>query len=976
MGAYCKSQKVLFPKTNWEKLAHFHNKRYIQHMEKILLRYLTIYLCFFGLSASAQTTYDFDFAVENVYATPIPNPVGGVYPPTDYQSVVEPLFTESHANNYAIGVSSQDVSASALPRDPVIFGGSTPGGAGYGFTPLSLFVNTLHDEADFPVVVTAEFYSRSLDFAYNESYIVLMPETYTHYGSPAYFFGATEVPREGIVVGYAPGRTRIVNHGSASEAPDVLSDVTHNAFSTGAWYTLSVLFELINGQLVVSYVGINDECVVSEPVVVGQIDWLSSFRVGLSIDDMAHGLTYITQYQPPTPTINAPALVCAGACIELTATEAGGSEACEGDPTYNWNFVGAEPATADGPGPVEVCYATPGTYTIELEVTEGGSTQVLTQDISVEAVVVPDLGPDTLLCAGDELTLDPMSPGAIGYTWQDGSVDPTYLATGPGTYSVTAAYACGSFADTLEIEQAEPPTVALPVDTVLCNGATYTVQLNADPQIAYQWQDGSTGASYTISTAGTYGVTATNACGTVTDSVTVTTQSSNILLDLGNDTLLCSASSFDLDAFHPDVATYLWQDGSNAPTYEVFAAGFYAVTVSNACETLSDTIQVVLAPETSFGYPLDTLLLCVGDTFLLDVDQPGTGNYTWQDGSTGPQYAVSGPGTLVVQADSDCGSLTDTVEAVLTEYPPLTFALGPDTLLCTGDTLVLSAFDAAAESYAWQDGSSADSLVVTTPGLYVVMVSNYCETRTDSLVVSGPAPLTYSLEPDNLSRCPGETLVLSATDSAALSYRWQDGSTDSTFLVTNSGEYTVVVSNGCTADTQSVEVRTVPELVTPDFGGPLSLCADEFITLDALTLGATDYLWSDSSTDARLRVDTAGLYSVVVANACQSVRAEALVRADRCCELWVPNAISPNRDGLNDVLDVYLPAAGCANIEVFELHVFDRWGEHLFESTDRFVRWDGTFRGQNMPPGVYVWTLRYEDAGEVYRQQGSVTLLR
>ena len=934
-------------------------------------------ICFFSSSMIlAQQTFDYTLDANTITVFEEPAPVNGAYFATDWSQVTTPLGAEVFADNYQLGADAGAVYGPAAGESDVVYGGNAPGLQGYGNAAINILTTATFDESDFPLRLTTRFFTRSADPLYNEHYFFLVPSDYEYFSSQSYYINSNLIPREGIQVGYRPNRVFVIDNRSTTVTSQTVADIPGGVAGFGEWFDFSAVFFLENGVLRVTNVIVGEECVVQNSVSLGPQSWLNDFRIGLEIDDLGKGFRIETQYQPPTPTINAPALVCAGACIELTATEAGGSEACEGDPTYNWNFVGAEPATADGPGPVEVCYATPGTYTIELEVTEGGSTQVLTQDISVEAVVVPDLGPDTLLCAGEELTLDPMSPGATGYTWQDGSVDPTYLATGPGTYSVTATYACGNFADTLEIEQAEPPTVALPVDTVLCNGATYTVQLNADPQIAYQWQDGSTGASYTISTAGTYGVTATNACGTVTDSVTVTTQSSNILLDLGNDTLLCSASSFDLDAFHPDVATYLWQDGSSAPTYEVFAAGIYAVTVSNACETLSDTIQVVLAPETSFGYPLDTLLLCVGDTFLLDVDQPGTGNYTWQDGSTGPQYAVSGPGTLVVQADSDCGSLTDTVEAVLTEYPPLTFALGPDTLLCTGDTLVLSAFDAAAESYAWQDGSSADSLVVTTPGLYVVMVSNYCETRTDSLVVSGPAPLTYSLEPDNLSRCPGETLVLSATDSAAFSYRWQDGSTDSTFLVTNSGEYTVVVSNGCTADTQSVEVRTVPELVTPDFGGPLSLCADEFITLDALTLGATDYLWSDSSTDARLRVDTAGLYSVVVANACQSVRAEALVRADRCCELWVPNAISPNRDGLNDVLDVYLPAAGCANIEVFELHVFDRWGEHLFESTDRFVRWDGTFRGQNMPPGVYVWTLRYEDAGEVYRQQGSVTLLR
>jgi len=95
----------------------------------------------------------------------------------------------------------------------------------------------------------------------------------------------------------------------------------------------------------------------------------------------------------------------------------------------------------------------------------------------------------------------------------------------------------------------------------------------------------------------------------------------------------------------------------------------------------------------------------------------------------------------------------------------------------------------------------------------------------------------------------------------------------------------------------------------------------------------------------------------------------SLVRQPR---LAVPNAFTPNGDGLNDVLELkgrYLNG--------FTFVVIDRNGQEVFRATDRSQTWDGTIRGQAPVNGAYVWrfTLR-DEAGQDFRQTGTVTILK
>lgn len=90
--------------------------------------------------------------------------------------------------------------------------------------------------------------------------------------------------------------------------------------------------------------------------------------------------------------------------------------------------------------------------------------------------------------------------------------------------------------------------------------------------------------------------------------------------------------------------------------------------------------------------------------------------------------------------------------------------------------------------------------------------------------------------------------------------------------------------------------------------------------------------------------------------------------------VFVPNAFSPNGNGLNDV---FLPSTGFVDIVDYSFGVYNRWGENLFQTSDRNEGWDGKYAGKKCEPGTYVWILTFKTAsGQYIDIKGIVTLLR
>ncbi|MCB9169013.1 MAG: gliding motility-associated C-terminal domain-containing protein [Flavobacteriales bacterium] len=211
-----------------------------------------------------------------------------------------------------------------------------------------------------------------------------------------------------------------------------------------------------------------------------------------------------------------------------------------------------------------------------------------------------------------------------------------------------------------------------------------------------------------------------------------------------------------------------------------------------------------------------------------------------------------------------------------------------------------------------------------------------------------PLTLDLDLGPDTLL-CSTDHLLLDATTPGA-TYLWNDGSTGPTLLADHPGTYWAQVAlGGCSvSDTLVITGDGPPAL---DLPRTVFLCPGASTVLDASAPGAA-VVWSDGDTSAVRRVDAPGTYSVTATNSCGSRSAEVDVEAEICaCVPYLPNAFSPNGDGINDrVRPIFKCAAG--NVR---WAVYDRWGSLVFEAPERTVDWDGTIGGVPVPDGVYVW---------------------
>lgn len=343
---------------------------------------------------------------------------------------------------------------------------------------------------------------------------------------------------------------------------------------------------------------------------------------------------------PPTVELGPERKVCPGTSVTLDATTPGA--------TYRWS---------NGSSNATLTTATPGTYWAE--VTVGNCTTRDEVRVSHLPLPVVNLGPDQELCEGEKLVLSATNANAT-YRWQDGSTAPTFTVTGPGTYRVEVTNAEGcTVSDEIAIQYNPLPQVNLGPDQRICANTTITLDA-AQAGVSYKWQDGSTAPRYTVTAPGKYWVTLTNGKGCSASDTVRIAHLPIPLVNLGRDTTLCTDQTLLLNATFPN-STYLWQDGSTAPTYLVKEAGRFWVEVTNAegC-TVRDEIWVPYLTRPAIKLGNDTTL-CYGDTLFIGTELPGGIRYEWQDGSTSATYAVTKPGTYKLRAFNQHCEATDEI---------------------------------------------------------------------------------------------------------------------------------------------------------------------------------------------------------------------------------------------------------------------------------------------------------------------------
>ncbi len=467
-----------------------------------------------------------------------------------------------------------------------------------------------------------------------------------------------------------------------------------------------------------------------------------------------------------------------------------------------------------------------------------------------------NLGTDTTLCSGNTLLLDAGNAGA-SFLWQDGSTNQTFNVTQSGTYTVAVSNGgCYVTHDTIVVSIiGGGSSFSIGNDTTLCTGASLVLDATT-AGATYLWQDGSTNSTFNSASTGLYFVTINiNGC-TATDSININFANLNSI-NLGNDTALCPGQSLLLNASITG-ATYIWQDGSINPTYNVNAAGNYSVSVTiGNCSPISDNIIVTFnsAPLINLG---DDTIVCAGQLVLLDATFAGA-TYSWQNSSNNATFNVLTTGNYSVTVTNLNGcTASDNISVTFNNPPQVN--LGNDSVLCVGQSLNLNLTTPGA-TYLWQDASTNSSFTISVSGTYSVEVTVGPCSNSDTIIVSYVNPPIIYIGNDT-TLCPGQTLLLDATNTTS-NYSWQNNSTNSTFLVSSSGTYWVDVTTGsCAAVRDSIVVSYV-NASSVFIGNDTILCPGQSILLNATQPGAS-YLWQDGSIDSVFSVNSSGDYFVSV----------------------------------------------------------------------------------------------------------------
>ena len=363
--------------------------------------------------------------------------------------------------------------------------------------------------------------------------------------------------------------------------------------------------------------------------------------------------------------------------------------------------------------------------------------------------------------------------------------------------------------------------------------------------------------------------------------------------------------------------------------------------------------------------------LCDGETTTFNAFTPG-GWYAWSNGSLEPSITVGNENSYSVTVNNACGDVTDNVLLTIHEEPELN--IGADTILCEGTSFVLEAPGWNA-SYQWQDGSTNPTFTVDSAGVYNVNVQDNCFNTTDEVTVSYLGPPEVDLGSDS-TVCGGTVNYYVANGGPTSSYIWNTGIESPGISITETGDYSVEITNMCGTASDNVYVEF--SLGPGDFlSDTMEFCEGIPMVID-LTHIEGFFEWSDGSTDDFYNVPNPGWHYVRIVDddSCFVANDTIVVTRVHCdCPVFLPNSFTPNGDGYNEEYNI---SFDCPPYD-YKLTIFDRWGQVVFWTNNSNNSWDGrNSNGKLLPSSVFHYVLEYkfEFQGFPVYKRGTVTLIR
>ena len=587
-------------------------------------------------------------------------------------------------------------------------------------------------------------------------------------------------------------------------------------------------------------------------------------------------LDSILTMSTPALTISGATQICSGDSISLAVQSVTPDTTMSLTWKYNGGIIGQGVSLKHLP-------SGQGTYSIELHA-EGTYTTPTVESYSfsitgvINNIAVTTTG-SSQLCQGETVNLS-IPSGYSDILWNTGDTTSTISANQTGSYSATMKTSgAGCTVTSTSVNIVVNP---LPIATVstssgafdFCEGSSLTLEAPVGTS-GYQWYkdgtaiSGAVSSTLSASSSGSYAVevTSSDGCSALSASQTVVKNlNPTASISSASSLSFCDGDSVVLSA--PSGMSYAWSDGSTTQTVTQSTSGQVGLTITdaNGCASVASpvTVNVYSVPALTVTSASSTSI-CQGESVTLQAGG-GFSSYAWSNGATNQNLIATTAGSYsVTGTTSDGCTATSAAQTVTVNMAPVaTITNAGSNVLCSGGSATLSA-PSGMSSYLWSDGSTSQSLSVTSTGNYSVTVTNAngCSATSPTTVIS-TSQITVPTVTSNgaLEFCDGGTVSL-AIPAGYSSFMWNNGSGFSQITATTSGDYYTQVMNadGCSVYSDTVTVTVFPTPPTPS----ISYTANDTLMISSELTGNQWYFNGNmmpGETGQTLRPLNLGNYSV------------------------------------------------------------------------------------------------------------------
>lgn len=555
---------------------------------------------------------------------------------------------------------------------------------------------------------------------------------------------------------------------------------------------------------------------------------------------------------------------------------------------------------------------------------------------------------------------------------------------------------------------ASGPGLSLLVDeeVSLCGEGQVELSAEANPGAALSWE-GQAGSTLTVTQTGTYEVVAElDGCveSTTVDVVLQAIPDIQFQIDgepVSGSVEVCFGDFLNMHVSATEGAFATW-DVNGSSSLNINSSGDYWASASvNGCEAEPDYLHVDLLPNPTANLYAIPSTLCWQETGIVQAALGSASNVVnWNLPAGTSSLNQAGPGMYQVNLVGDNGC-EQSESFQYTMLPPIATGLINPAPLCDESVAVLN-ITGNVDDIAWNVGGNSTQLNVVASmggGPYVANVTLGNCTQSDTAWVTWwPTPTVGSL-PDSVTRCvldPGYAFNWPTQTSGAVgAWVWSVNDEPATagYTATAEGNYLVEVRDNATgcSDTHQMHVEVWPNLnVIATAVDPLICIGDSTeVRVEFLPVLDTDpyeipftLAWDTEGASGWNSNVAGGQHFVVATNACGVDVAMAEVEEEYCgCHVWIPNAFTPDADGLNEGFRI---VSSC-EWDAFSFQIFNRWGEQVWSTTDPNRPWDGgayDLGGGDhyLPDGWYPYIVswEYREDGIFYREQktGRVLIVR